>query len=343
MYQQYKDVAEFYIVYISEAHAADDRSPVGYAKDLGIKEHTNYGERCAVATRLQKEKRLTIPCLIDGMDNKVANAYQGWPDRVYLVRKDGRLAVAGKRGPWGFRPAINRANKWLAEYYQTSVEPELVIPDEDEPGIGELQGDLYRAFRNSDYKQALAIAEKLHGLDPEDVGTVYNIACIHAVMGDKGSAYSWLEKAVETGYSDANHLVQDEDFKAIRDEARFKELVKRVQAKAGQGASTVADPAAYASILGDWEMRTTMGERAIEATMSLVIKDDKLVATWASQGRTMAMTDLKLVGDRFSFKRTMGPGMDLHFEGTVKSDRISGEYDGPFGTLKSVGERRTPH
>ena len=206
-----------------------------------------------------------------------------------------------------------------------------------------MQGDLYRAFRDSDYKQALAIAEKLHELDPEDVGTVYNIACIHAVMGDKNSAYSWLEKAVEDGYSDADHLVQDEDFKAIRDEARFQKLVKRVQAKARQGASTVADPAAYASILGDWDMRTTLGERAIEATMSLVIKEGKLVATWASQGRTMPMTDLKLLGDRFSFKRSMGPGMDLQFEGTVKGNRISGEYEGPFGTLESVGERRTPH
>ena len=25
MYQEFKDIAEFYIVYISEAHAADDR------------------------------------------------------------------------------------------------------------------------------------------------------------------------------------------------------------------------------------------------------------------------------------------------------------------------------
>ena len=86
-----------------------------------------------------------------------------------------------------------------------------------------------------------------------------------------------------------------------------------MQAKAGQGASTVTDPAAYASILGDWDMRTTLGERAIQATMSLVIKEGKLVATWASQGRTMPMTDLKLVGDRFSFKRSMGSGMDLQF------------------------------
>lgn len=119
MYQDYKDVAAFYIVYVSEAHAADGTWPVPYAKQLGIKKHTSYGERCAVADRLVKEKKLTIPCLIDGMDDKVADAYKGWPDRVYVVGTDGKLVVAGTRGPWGFAPALEQTSKWLAEYRKT--------------------------------------------------------------------------------------------------------------------------------------------------------------------------------------------------------------------------------
>ena len=112
LYQDYKDIAEIYIVYISEAHASDASSswPVPYAKELGIKEHTNYGERCAVATRLVTDKKLTIPCLIDGMDNAAADAYKGWPDRVFLVRTDGKLGVAAGRGPWGFVPALDGYN-----------------------------------------------------------------------------------------------------------------------------------------------------------------------------------------------------------------------------------------
>ncbi len=231
MYQEYKDVAEFYLVYISEAHASDDKYPVSYAKKLGIKEHTNYGERCAVATRLQEEKKLTIPCLIDGMDNGVEKAYKGWPTRLYLVRKDGTLGVAAKRGPWGYKPAIKKAEAWLASYKETGREPALALSDKDEPGFGELQAELYQAFRNSDYRTALKIAQKLHRLDPDDVGTMYNTACIHSLLGNKKQAYSWLEKAVDAGYEDADHLVADEDFKAIREEQRFKDLVKRVREK----------------------------------------------------------------------------------------------------------------
>ncbi len=128
MYQAYKDIAEFFIVYMSEAHALDDRRPVPYARKLGIKEHASYGERCSVADRLVKDKKLTIPCLIDGMDNAVEKRYTGWPDRVFVVRTDGKLAVAADRGPWGFLPGLEAAKTWLAEFKKTGKEPALSAP-----------------------------------------------------------------------------------------------------------------------------------------------------------------------------------------------------------------------
>lgn len=125
MYQKYRDIAEFYIVYISEAHAEDDKWPVPYAKKLGIKEHKTYEDRCMVANRLLTDKKLTIPCLIDSIDNRVEKIYKGWPDRVFLIRKDGRLGIAAGRGPWGFEPAVFEAEEWLATYKKTGVEPSI--------------------------------------------------------------------------------------------------------------------------------------------------------------------------------------------------------------------------
>jgi len=125
MYRTYKDVAAFYIVYISEAHAADDSWPVEYAKKLGITEHKSFGERCAVAERLVADKKLTIPCLVDNMKDEAAAAYKAWPDRLFLIRKDGRLGVAGKRGPWGFKPALDEAQEWLASFKESGKEPAL--------------------------------------------------------------------------------------------------------------------------------------------------------------------------------------------------------------------------
>lgn len=126
MYNDYNDIAEFRIVYISEAHAIDDARPVEYAKLRGIFEAKNFGERCSTAELMMKEENITIPCIIDNMANAVGATYKALPDRLYVVRKDGRLAIAADRGPRGFKPAIDRTWEWLAEYRQTGVEPSLM-------------------------------------------------------------------------------------------------------------------------------------------------------------------------------------------------------------------------
>lgn len=125
MYQHYKDIAEFRIVYIKEAHAIDSRRAVPYAIDEGINQPTTYADRCLIADMLVQTGTLTIPIIIDSIDDRVNGLYQGLPSRVFLVRGDGILGVAAERGPWGFPPALEQAGKWLAQFQETGKEPEL--------------------------------------------------------------------------------------------------------------------------------------------------------------------------------------------------------------------------
>lgn len=125
MYQDYKDIVDFQLVYIKEAHAADSNWAVDYARDLGITEHDDHAERCEVADKLIKDKALTMPFLIDDMEDTVNKAYSAHPDRVFLVRADGRLAVAAQRGPKGFAPALAEVAAWLKQYREQGAEPEL--------------------------------------------------------------------------------------------------------------------------------------------------------------------------------------------------------------------------
>ena len=124
LYQTYKDIAAFRIVYINEAHAADGDWPVPYAEDLGLLEHTDYTHRCTSAERMLVDEKVTIPCLIDNMDNKVNTAYSAWPDRIFVVKPDGTLAVAADRGPWGFKPALEKTAEWLEEYKSVAEKTE---------------------------------------------------------------------------------------------------------------------------------------------------------------------------------------------------------------------------
>ena len=64
----------------------------------------NKQQRIEIAGACQLGLDLTIPLLIDNMDNAVEQAYAAWPDRLYIVAADGRIAYKGGMGPQGFKP-----------------------------------------------------------------------------------------------------------------------------------------------------------------------------------------------------------------------------------------------
>jgi hypothetical protein len=48
---------------------------------------------------------VTMPLLVDTIDDRVGHAYSGMPDRLYVIDRSGKVAYQGGRGPFGFRPA----------------------------------------------------------------------------------------------------------------------------------------------------------------------------------------------------------------------------------------------
>jgi hypothetical protein len=61
-------------------------------------------ERTLVAGTCVRKLGIKFPALIDGFDNQVESAYTGWPDRLYLIGKGGRVLYKSKPGPFGFHP-----------------------------------------------------------------------------------------------------------------------------------------------------------------------------------------------------------------------------------------------
>lgn len=83
----------------------DGRSPMSGRGSPLVQEPLTWGERNTVAKRCVAAMEIQhLPTLIDELDDRVGQAYQGHPDRLYLVGKDGKIAYAGGRGPFGFRP-----------------------------------------------------------------------------------------------------------------------------------------------------------------------------------------------------------------------------------------------
>jgi len=105
MYKQYKDKSEWFVVYIREAHPADGWQVNANVKaGIEIDQPKTMEERIDVASECVREMKLSIPAIIDGMDNKVGEDYAGWPDRLYIVDKAGKIAYRGGKGPGGFKP-----------------------------------------------------------------------------------------------------------------------------------------------------------------------------------------------------------------------------------------------
>jgi len=105
LYQEYKDRVAFYVVYITEAHASDAWQ-VGANRRQGvlIASPRSLEERAGVADSCVRKLGIEFPALVDDFQNTAERAYTGWPDRLYVVDREGRVAYKGGPGPFGFRP-----------------------------------------------------------------------------------------------------------------------------------------------------------------------------------------------------------------------------------------------
>lgn len=65
---------------------------------------TTLAERCAVADTCATKLALRLPAVIDDLENSTELAYTAWPDRLYVVDRDGRVTYKSRPGPFGFKP-----------------------------------------------------------------------------------------------------------------------------------------------------------------------------------------------------------------------------------------------
>ena len=122
LYKTHKDIAEFYLVYIREAHP----DSVLYVQKDGkevldlVTQTDTLLARNETAQVCSASLHLSIPTLVDKKDNKVNEAYAGWPDRLAVVGVDGKIAYYGGKGPSGFKP--QQVQQWLKQFRASRTE-----------------------------------------------------------------------------------------------------------------------------------------------------------------------------------------------------------------------------
>jgi hypothetical protein len=89
---------------VREAHPTDGwRMEANDRVGITIPQPRTLAQRVDVARRCCSRLEMTMPLLVDGLDDRVGHAYSGMPDRLYVIDRDGRVAYKGGRGPFGFK------------------------------------------------------------------------------------------------------------------------------------------------------------------------------------------------------------------------------------------------
>ena len=92
-------------MYITEAHPSDV-----WQMQSNVKEKVVFAspkseeERAFVAGACVRKLGIKFPAVLDEFGNSTEQAYTGWPDRIYLIDDQGKIAYKSKPGPFGFKP-----------------------------------------------------------------------------------------------------------------------------------------------------------------------------------------------------------------------------------------------
>ena len=91
----------------------------------------------------------------------------------------------------------------------------------------ELKPEFDEAYAAGEYDRALGLAREMNeAVEWRHAETLFNIACLQALKGNKFEAFEWLERAIDAGFWSAQMIMQDEDFKDLKQEPRFRELAR---------------------------------------------------------------------------------------------------------------------
>lgn len=114
------------MVYIQEAHPSDLwQLPSNVEDEVIFSSPKTFDERVSVASACVRKLGIEFPALLDKIEDSTEKDYTGWPDRLYVVDLEGRIAYKSDPGPYGFTPGgMEEALKKTLE--QSAADPAAV-------------------------------------------------------------------------------------------------------------------------------------------------------------------------------------------------------------------------
>jgi len=80
-------------------------------------------------------------------------------------------------------------------------------------------------MRDGQYSKAIAAFQE-EIKKTGSTNAMYNLACAYALRGDKKLAFDSLQKSIENGFNNTQHMTEDEDLRSLQGDPHFYELVR---------------------------------------------------------------------------------------------------------------------
>lgn len=81
------------------------------------------------------------------------------------------------------------------------------------------------------FTESLQIDKQLVQLRPHDPLAHYNLACSFSLLKKGDLAVKTLRRAIELGYKDLRYMREDRDLDFIRNDPRFKQILRELETK----------------------------------------------------------------------------------------------------------------
>lgn len=93
LYERYHNGVEFLLVYVREAHGAQSwQSTINEREGIDLPDPTTFEQKRSYATACVRKLKIPFVAVVDGLDRATEQAYSGWPSRLYLIDRQGRIA-----------------------------------------------------------------------------------------------------------------------------------------------------------------------------------------------------------------------------------------------------------
>ena len=101
MNKRFGGKAQFVLVYLREAHPKDGWKVPGWSP---LDDPSSLKERKDAANFCCKELNFDFPTVVDAMGDATAVRWSGWPERLFVISKEGKVVFSGDQGPFAFNP-----------------------------------------------------------------------------------------------------------------------------------------------------------------------------------------------------------------------------------------------